>query len=268
MKAYPKLSQLFGACVVQCMPLFLQAQVSVNHPSVQPIPHPQVSEEANTPMQIRRESQRFSALPRVSFVHERALDVLDFWFGDLPGPEYFPQDRMTVWFTGSLETDRQIRENFSQDILSAMQGDYNSWRETPRGRLALILLLDQFPRHVYRNRPQEFMADRMARALALEGLQKGDDKQLYPMERVFFYLPFEHAEDLQLQNLSVSSYRKLLAQAPMEIKPQMQAILHYAILHQRQIARFGRFPHRNIILDRESYPEEIVFLRQWGRPSF
>jgi uncharacterized protein (DUF924 family) len=214
------------------------------------------------------ENQLPSFTPKAPLAPERALEILDFWFGNLPNPGFFPRDKVPIWLASTPDIERQIRENFSQDVLDAMRGDYNSWRETPRGRLALILLLDQFTRIIYRNKPQAFMADRMARALALEGIQKGDDKSLFPVERAFFYLPLEHAEDLQLQNLSVAYYRQLLADSPPSIQPQMQAFLQYAILHQQQIARFGRFPYRNAILGRESTPEEVVFLTQWGRPSF
>jgi uncharacterized protein (DUF924 family) len=191
------------------------------------------------------------------------IEILDFWFGFLPGPNYFPQDKMPIWFASSPEIDRQIRDIFGQDLINAERGEYNHWRDTPRGRLALILLLDQIPRHIYRKQPQEFMFDRMARALVIEGIQKGDDKRLYPIERAFFYLPLEHAEDLQMQNLSVASYQQLLATSPEALKPQMQDFLQAAIMHQQQIARFGRFPYRNAILGRASTPEETVFLMQW-----
>ena len=190
-------------------------------------------------------------------------DILDFWFRIPPGPAYFPEDRMSIWFASAPEIDRQIRDIYGQDLINAERGEYNNWRDTPRGRLALILLLDQFPRHIYRGQPQEFTLDRMARALVVEGIQKGDDKRLYPIERAFFYLPLEHAEDLGMQNLSVASYRQLLAESPEAIKPQMESFLQAAIMHQQQIARFGRFPYRNAVLGRESTPEETVFLMQW-----
>lgn len=224
------------------------------------------SEEGFLPSANNERSTSF--LPKDQIVPDRVTDILDFWFGLLPNPAYFPKDKMLLWFSGSPESDRQIRENFTQDVLNAMRGDYNSWRETPKGRLALILLLDQFPRHIYRNTPHSFMFDRMARALVLEGIQKGDDKNLYPIERAFFYLPLEHAEDPEMQGLSVASFRQLLVESPMPLKQQMQSFLQFAILHQQQIDRFGRFPHRNRVLGRESSPEEAVFLNQWDKLSF
>jgi uncharacterized protein (DUF924 family) len=191
------------------------------------------------------------------------VNLLDFWFGFLPGPNFFPQYKLAIWFASSPEIDRQILDNFGQDLNRAGRGEYNSWRDTPRGRLALILLLDQIPRHIYRNQTREFTFDRMAQALVLEGIRKGDDRRLYPIERAFFYLPLEHAEDLNLQNLAVTSYRRLLAESPEELKPEMVDFLQSALLSQRQIVRFGRFPYRNTILGREPTPEETVFLMQW-----
>jgi len=192
----------------------------------------------------------------------RSDTILDFWFGSLAGPDYYPQNKTPIWFANDPEIGRQILGNFERDMINAQRGDYNVWRNTPRGRLALVLLLDQFPRHAYRNRPQEFMFDRMATALVLEGIQKGDDKKLLPIERAFFYLPLEHSEDLHLQNLSVANYRQLLIESPEQLNLQMQDFLQTAIMHQQQIARFGRFPYRNAILGRESTPEETVFLMQ------
>jgi uncharacterized protein (DUF924 family) len=192
----------------------------------------------------------------------RAQQILTYWFGSLPSDDYFPSEKMDVWFASSPEIDREIRENFTPDVNAAMRGDLNSWRETPLGRLALILLLDQFPRHIYRNRPQAFASDPMARGLVLEGLQRGDDRFLFPIERAFFYLPLEHSEDLDMQNLSVALYRQLYLRAPPGVKPQMRSFYDYALIHQRQIDRFGRFPHRNMIIMRPSTPEELTFLRE------
>lgn len=195
-------------------------------------------------------------------------DILDFWFGSLPDPDYFPENKLSIWFSETPEVDRQIREEFSPMILDALNGRYNHWRDTPKGRLALIILLNQFPRHIYRGTSQEFMFDSMAKSIVLEGLQSGDDKTLYPIEKAFFYLPLEYLEDLDMQNLAASHYRKLLADSPGNLKPVMDAFLKYSLMHRDQIIRFGRFPHRNSVLGRKPTAEEIVFLKQWGKPSF
>jgi len=196
--------------------------------------------------------------------HDHILRVLDFWFGFLSGPDYFPNDKLEVWLANTPEVERQIRMQFSQDVANAERGEYNHWRETPQGRLALILLLDQITRHLYRNRPQAFALDRMARAVVLEGIRKGDDKELYPIERAFFYLPLEHAEDMELQNLSVNLYRQLALQSPEAIRMQMYDVYQSALMHHQQISRFGRFPHRNAVLGRETTPDETAFLKQQG----
>lgn len=256
------------------IPLTLHGEVSLNKSTTEPTSPPAVIEvnPPTTPLSSSvpaippsLDNKPSPNLPAPPPGNDRMMSVLDFWFGFLPGPGFFPEDKMSIWFASTPEIDRQIRENFAPDILKAERGEYNYWRETARGRLALILLLDQFPRHIYRDKPQAFMLDRMARAIVLEGMQKGDDKNLYPIERAFFYLPLEHSEDINLQNLSVTSYRQLVAESPEIIQPHMQDFLQSAIMQQQQIARFGRFPHRNTILGRESLPEETVFLMQWGR---
>ncbi len=201
-------------------------------------------------------------------VPERAQQILDFWFGSLADASTYPSEKVAAWSGINAETDREIREQFSLDVQQAASGEFNDWRKTPKGRLALIILLDQFPRHLFRNTPQSMALDAMARGLAMEGVQKGDDKKLYPLERAFFYLPFQHAEDAGFQALSVAYYTQLVEQSPDTIKPYMQQFLNFALLHQQAIARFGRFPHRNAILGRESTPEERVYLSQRGSPLF
>ncbi len=268
MKAYSKISQVLGICL-QTIPLFLQAQVYPNAP----FPTSQASAKTAAlpsplPGPPALGAQPLPMMPNVPLGEDRIEDILNFWFGFLPGPDFFPEEKLQVWFASTPEIDRQIRNHFLSDMINASRGEYNSWRETPRGLLALILLLDQFPRHIYRNQPRAFALDRMAKALVLEGLQKGEDKPLFPIERAFFYLPLEHSEDFATQDLSVASYRQLVVQSPEAIRPQMQDFLQSAILHQQQIARFGRFPYRNAILERESTFEETLFLTQWGRRVF
>jgi uncharacterized protein (DUF924 family) len=194
----------------------------------------------------------------------RAQAILDFWFGPLANAETIPTDKALLWTGRSLELSRQIRDNFTTDLQAGARGELNQWRNTPKGRLALIILLDQFARHIFRNTAQAFALDAMARGLVLEGIQNGADRQLYPIERAFFYLPLQHAEDLNLQNASLHLYQQLVADAPETLKPQFQQFLDYAQLNQQIIARFGRFPHRNALLGRLSTPEEEQFLQGSG----
>lgn len=195
-------------------------------------------------------------------VPARAQEILDFWFGPLSGPNDVSSSRAPMWFSENPEFDRQIRNRYEDDIRQALSGKLDDWRSTPQGRLALILLLDQFPRHIYRNLPKSLAFDTMARGLVVEGLQQGDDKKLFPIERVFFYMPFQHSEDLGFQNQSVKLYLQLVNEAPSNIKPQMEVYLRYAILSKQTIARFKRFPYRNKILGRSPTPEEMIYLNQ------
>lgn len=229
---------------------FFSLQAEPTAPSPPPVipestaPVPPISELLNYPL-----------------VPERALEILDFWFGYLPNVDFFPAEKVPLWFNGDPSIDRQITHLFSDDVEKASRGELNHWRETARGRLALVLLLDQFPRHIYRNKAQAYALDPMARGLVQEGLNKQDDKKLYPIERVFFYLPLEHAEDLQLQSLSVQLFQQLMNDSPDKIQPQMKEFYRYALQHQQQIQQFGRFPHRNVSLGRKSSPEELRFLK-------
>lgn len=226
-----------------------------------------LSREAGAQEAVKRLPQEQGQQIKGSVVPERALEVLDFWFGSLPDSSFYPEKKEDVWFSRTPEIDYHIRTFFSQEMQQAMRGELNEWRQTPKGRLALILLLDQFPRHVYRNQPQAFVTDPMARGLVSEGLQRKDDQCLYPIERAFFYLPLEHAEDVNTQALSVTKYRRLVDESPPAMRSHMQAFLHCAHLHRDQIARFGRFPHRNAILARKSTPTELIFLSQWKGTS-
>ncbi len=196
---------------------------------------------------------------------DRAALILDFWFGQLNKDDDFPAEKVAIWRNQNGDTTRFIQANFSQDILKAQRGELNEWRHTPTGRLALILLLHQFPRCIYCNtdKRQAFMYDAMAKGLVLEGVKQKQDQQLQPFMRAFFYLPLEHTEDADIQKLSVQLYQQLVNSVAPSMRSHMQSFLNYALLHQKQIMRFGRFPHRNEILGRESTPEELIFLHQW-----
>lgn len=194
----------------------------------------------------------------------RIQEILEFWFGPLNNPEDYPESKSEQWFTVDKAFDAEIRSRFGDLVNSASKKDLETWKKTPKGRLALIILLDQFPRNIYRNTPQAFAYDCIAQALTLEGLTVNDDKKLFPIERVFFYLPLEHAENLELQELSVEKFKDLVSNLPEAQKSPYQSFLDYAVRHYEIIAKFGRFPHRNKILNRESTPEEIEFLTQPG----
>ncbi len=189
----------------------------------------------------------------------RPQEVLDYWFGSLKTADDYPEQKSKIWFGGGVEIDNEIRDKFELLVIAAAQGELNAWTESPQGRLALILLLDQFPRNIYRNAPQAFAFDTLAQKLTLEGLP--DAEALLPIQRVFLYMPLEHAENVDLQILSVAAFNALIPLVPSAQKATFVSFADYAQRHYAIIARFGRFPHRNAILDRPSTPEEIEFLK-------
>ncbi|MBF8302770.1 MAG: hypothetical protein HW396_1051, partial [Candidatus Dadabacteria bacterium] len=148
----------------------------------------------------------------------------------------------------------------------AVGGKLKSWENTPRGTLALIILLDQFSRNIYRGTAKAFSQDSLALYVCLRGIEKGFDKRLHPVERLFLYMPLEHSEDLEMQKKSVEYFSMLekLFPAPPSLASMVSEFKKYAGMHYVIIERFGRFPHRNEILGRKSTPEEIEFLKQPG----
>jgi len=177
-----------------------------------------------------------------------ADDVLAYWFA--PGPQ-----RAARWFRGDAATDADCRQRFASTLDAATRGELDGWSATPRGRLALIVVLDQFSRNIHRGTPRAFAQDARALALCLDGLARGDDRTLGPDERGFFYLPLEHAEDAAMQARSVACFEALAAEAP-----EAAGFLPWAREHRDVIARFGRFPTRNATLGRPSTPDEEAFL--------
>jgi uncharacterized protein (DUF924 family) len=198
-------------------------------------------------------------------MHTADIDaILSFWFGDSDDPFTAPADRLTLWFTKRPETDAAIRDLFEPSLQAAAAGRLDGWRQSPSGWLALIVLLDQFPRNIYRDTPRAFAFDELAQRLALNALHAGVDKLLRPIERVFAYLPLEHAEDLDLQRRCVACFEALRAEAPPQHASLYDSYLDYARRHLVVIERFGRFPHRNAALSRDSTPEEAAFLQTPG----
>jgi uncharacterized protein (DUF924 family) len=191
--------------------------------------------------------------------------VLRFWFGDDGADDaQIAQRQAKLWWSKTPEIDEGMRRNFEPLVQQAAGGALDAWQATPTGRLALILLTDQFPRNIYRDTPQAFAFDAQARALCREGLASGADRALRAIERVFFYLPLEHSEAPADQERAVEMFAELSATVPAAHKPAFDGFLDYAQRHRDVIARFGRFPHRNAILGRPSTSEESAFLLQKG----
>ena len=185
--------------------------------------------------------------------------ILNFWFG-APGDKSSEYGQLRkVWFKKDPIFDNMIRTRFLSDYERAAADQLTHWRQAPKSALALILLLDQFPRNLFRRHSRSFATDAQALATAQAAIAQQFDQPLLPVERLFLYLPFEHSENLAHQNQSVDWVRLLADQ-----HPDMESTLEYAVRHRDIIARFGRFPHRNQILGRATTPEEAEFLKQRG----
>jgi uncharacterized protein (DUF924 family) len=181
--------------------------------------------------------------------------VLDYWFG-VPGAPGHGAAR-EFWFRKSESTDAQIRARFGADVEAALAGGRDDWIGEPRHSLALVLLLDQFTRNIFRDTPRAFAGDARALHLARAMVTGGADRALQPLERWFVYLPFEHAETMDAQRESLRLFGALAQEGHADA-------LRWAQRHYDVVARFGRFPHRNTILGRASTPEELAFLEQPG----
>ncbi len=190
---------------------------------------------------------------------DRAEAILRFWFGDPADPQGEYGQQRQVWFKKDPAFDATIRQRFLADYEQAVSGALEDWRHAPRTCLALVLLLDQFPRNLFRGSGQSFASDRAALGTAYHALDQSYDQQVLPVERVFFYLPLEHSENLADQDRSVALVRSLHA-----THPEFDSTLDYALRHREVIQQFGRFPHRNELLGRTTTAAEADFLQQPG----
>ena len=187
----------------------------------------------------------------------RIRDVLTFWF-DAPGDEYHYKTR-PEWFRKDDAFDAEIRTRFATLIEEALEGRLAAWAATADGAVAQILVLDQFTRNTFRDSPRAFAGDSRALSAARALTADGRDRALPGVRRSFVYLPFEHAEDLQMQEESLRHFAQLGRD-----DPELADLLTWAERHHAIVARFGRFPHRNAILGRKSTPEEEAFLKEPG----
>src|SRR5262245_8150691 len=191
--------------------------------------------------------------------------VLDFWLGGCGADGALDPAKRKMWFGDGRKHDGEIRRRFGALHERAARGELDpGWAQHARGRLALIVTLDQFSRHIHRDTGAAFARDAQAQRLAADGIAVALDLALIPAARSFFYLPLEHAEDIALQRLSVESFRRLCEDVAPAWRKDYDSFLDYAQRHHDIIARFGRFPHRNTALGRPSTDEELEFLKQPG----
>ena len=191
-------------------------------------------------------------------------EILAFWFGEDPAA---PLANSAKWFGGGADFDREIRERWGGHMEQAAAGEFDGWKGHPRPALAYLLLTDQFPRNIHRDSPPAFAHDPLALACCLEGLRHGIARTLSTVERWFFYMPLMHSEQLEHQNRSVEAFLELALMAQHEtheISVAISGALVYAAQHRQVIARFGRFPHRNAVLGRQSSEVELAFMEEKG----
>ena len=179
-------------------------------------------------------------------------DVLAFWFGEVPGKS------RTEWFRKDAAFDQQIRDRFGELHAQAARSELDAWRAERDSMLALVVVLDQFSRNMFRDDPRAFAQDSRARECTHQALARGDDQSLLPVQRQFLYLPLEHSEDMADQDRCVELMRSL------DAFPETQGLVEWSERHRDIVRRFGRFPHRNAALGRATTAEEAGFLKQPG----
>jgi uncharacterized protein (DUF924 family) len=194
--------------------------------------------------------------------------LLGHWFRPEPETTTEAEALFDRWFVGGADVDRDIETRYGALARAAAAGELDDWATGARGRLALILLLDQVPRHVHRGTAAAFEQDEKALALTSSGIENEMDRELPPLQRAFFYMPLQHSESRDAQELSVRRYEALAgAHIKPPVGPMLRQFADHARMHRDIVARFGRFPHRNPLLGRADAAEERRFMNEGG-PSF
>ncbi len=198
-----------------------------------------------------------------------ARELLDFWFGGWTEDEPLPEDspHMKLWWRGDPATDQEIRDRFADAAAAARDGQYDAWQEDPEEVVALVLLLDQVPRNIFRGTPEAFATDAKAREVVKGALASGLDRAMPLVHRYFLYMPLMHSEDPADHDLAVRRFESLILAADDAGSKRTgvyESALDYEHRHKAIIDRFGRYPHRNKVLGRRSTPEEEAFLLQPG----
>lgn len=191
---------------------------------------------------------------------ELARQIRKFWFADTLEDPARIRARMDFWFAADSARDTDVRKRWNSTVEDAMAGRLDSMGDTATGRMALILLLDQFPRNIFRGSPRAFEKDGRSRYLMRDGMSLLMDLELSPIERCFYYMPLQHSEFLEDQESAVSRYSHLASEVSLEQRKIFDRFRHFAQMHCDIIARFGRFPHRNAILNRLNTTEEVLYL--------
>ena len=190
----------------------------------------------------------------------KGVDAIhEYWFGRLDEAGMCAADRNALWFNANAQDDAHCRERFHTLVDLAVAGDLDDWAAQDDSLVALLVLLDQFTRNIYRGTARAFSGDTRALTLAQETIASGRYQRLPAIHQVFLYMPLEHCEDPEVQEECVTLFEEL---AVVTGNAQIASFTRYAVAHRDVIARFGRFPHRNAILGRESSPQELAYLEQ------
>ncbi|NJK40260.1 MAG: DUF924 domain-containing protein [Acaryochloridaceae cyanobacterium SU_2_1] len=195
---------------------------------------------------------------------ESPQSICEFWFGTSADDAEVGEQHASLWWSKKPEVDAQIKARFGSYLPKVLGGELAAWQQSALGHLALILLVDQFPRNIFRGTAQSFAFDPVALSLCKQGIAAGVAQQLRPIQQVFFYMPLEHSEDFADQDFSVQLFEQLSQTKEPRLAAQMAFFTDFAHRHHAVIERFGRFPHRNEILGRPSTAEELAFLQTPG----
>jgi len=190
--------------------------------------------------------------------------ILKYWFGTIPIDEAPTSDRLDWWFTADPAIDHEIRVSFECDIRAAARGELTDWQLAADHCLALLILVDQFPRNLWRGSARAFELDSQALSVAEAAIRNRLDRRAHPVKRAFFYMPLMHAESAIAQQRCVDLFEKLVEQTDDGNRPVLKQNLEFARKHAEVIDRFGRFPSRNDLLGRTSTPEELAFIQEHG----
>lgn len=186
--------------------------------------------------------------------------ILEYWFGELDEHGRADESRFKLWFGKSEETDQYLTENYTELLESAKRGELDAWKENAEGLVAFIVLLDQFSRNIYRDTAEMYAADEQVLNAAKHGVETGMDKEMPISHKVVTYMPFMHSENLEDQEQCIELFKNLQNEVPEAVKESVQGNIDYAIKHRDVVKEYGRFPHRNQILGRESTDKEKEYL--------
>lgn len=194
-------------------------------------------------------------------------EILEYWFGTLEGPEDINREKNSLWWAGGDHVDAEVRERFGARVEQACNGELDHWQQTARGTLALVILLDQFTRNLRRGTAEAFASDGKAQGIVLAALERGADAELKVIEQSFLCMPLMHAEDRDLARRCLTQFERIAERRAELAVEDYPDFMPSAKTHADIVLRFGRYPHRNEIVGRESTAEEVEFLADGG-PSF